>query len=386
MIGYGRQSVSDEDIEAVNAVLKSEFLTQGPHVTEFEDNVASYCGVGYAVAASNATASLHMAYAALEVGPGDLVWTSPVTFVATANAARYLGADIDFVDIDPKTWNMSVGKLEEKLHDARSAGRLPKVVAPVHLTGQSCDVEAIGHLAREFGFRVVEDASHAIGGRYRGLPIGSCEHSDITVFSFHPVKVITTGEGGMATTKNPDLAHRMRLFRSHGITRDPALMDGPSDGPWYYQMVSLGWNYRMTDMQAALGSSQMTRLDAFVARRHEIAAHYDRAFGSLGVGIPYRADWQYSGFHLYCIQWAEGLGGLDRLQALKALQARGLGVNVHYIPVHLQPYYRQLGFKAGDFPNAEEYYSRAITLPLHPSLTESEIDQVIGSVQELAAD
>jgi len=385
MIGYGKQSISDDDLEAVTAVLRSDFLTQGPQIKMFEGVVASYCEVGYAVAACNATAVLHMAYAALDVGAGDLVWTSPITFVATANAARYLGADVDFVDIDPQTWNMSVDKLEEKLRAARASGRLPKVVVPVHLTGQSCDMEPLGRLARDYGFRVVEDASHAIGGRYRGTPIGNCAHSDVTVFSFHPVKVITTGEGGMATTNSFELAERMRLFRSHGITRDSASMERKNEGPWYYEMASLGWNYRMTDMQAALGASQLKRLDAFVARRHEVADRYDRAFAHSGAGIPYRAKWQYSGFHLYCIQWPDGLGGLDRLEAFKALHALGIGVNVHYIPVHLQPYYRRLGFKPGDFPVAEAYYSRAITLPLHPSLTESEIEQVIHSFKGLAA-
>lgn len=384
MIGYGRQNISREDREAVLAALESDFLTQGPKIAEFENRVSSYCDAAHAVAACNATAALHMAYAALGVGVGDLIWTSPITFVATANAARFLGADVDFVDIDPQSCNMSVERLEEKLGAARVAGRLPKVVAPVHLSGQSCDMESIAHLAAQYGFRIVEDAAHAIGGRYRGSPVGGCQYSDIAVFSFHPVKIITTAEGGMATTNDPVLAEKMRLFLTHGVTRDESLMDGPSDGPWFYQMVSLGWNYRMTDIQAALGTSQMTRLDAFVSRRHEIAERYDRAFADTELRTPFRADWQYSAFHLYCVQWHEGLGGRNRLQAFQALRERGIGVNVHYYPVHLQPYYRQFGFAPGDFPQAEAYYSRAITLPLHPSLKEEEIAHIIASVRELA--
>ncbi|WP_186400627.1 UDP-4-amino-4,6-dideoxy-N-acetyl-beta-L-altrosamine transaminase [Stappia sp. P2PMeth1] len=384
MIGYGRQSISQADRDAVLTVLDSDYLTQGPKNVEFEELVSAYCGAKQAISACNATAALHMAYAALNVEVGDLVWTSPITFVATANAARFLGADIDFVDIDPLTWNLSVERLEEKLRVARKKGRLPKLVVPVHFTGQSCDMERISQLAKEYGFSVVEDAAHAIGGRYHDMPVGSCRYSDITVFSFHPVKVITTGEGGMALTNNPVLAERMRLFVTHGVTRDSTLMQLPADGPWSYEMLSLGWNYRLTDMQAALGISQMTRLDDFVTRRHEIAGRYDQAFADMGLGTPYRAEWQYSAFHLYCIRWPEGLGGLSRLQAFEALRARGIGVNVHYIPVHLQPYYRQFGFAPGDFPQAESYYKEAITLPLHPSLTEAEITHIIQSIGEVA--
>jgi UDP-4-amino-4,6-dideoxy-N-acetyl-beta-L-altrosamine transaminase len=384
MISYGRQSISQSDRDAVLNVLDSDYLTQGPKNAEFEELVSTYCGVKQAIAACNATAALHMAYAALNVEAGDLVWTSPITFVATANAARFLGADVDFVDIDPRTWNLSVEKLEEKLRVARKIGRLPKLVVPVHLTGQSCDMEGIAQLAKEYDFSVVEDAAHAIGGRYHDVPVGGCRYSDIAIFSFHPVKVITTGEGGMALTNNTVLAERMRLFVTHGVTRDPTLMQSPADGPWSYEMLSLGWNYRMTDLQAALGISQMARLDAFVARRHEIALRYDNAFADSGLVLPFRAKWQYSAFHLYCVRWPDGLGGRSRLEAFKVLRARGIGVNVHYAPVPLQPYYRQFGFMPGDFPEAEAYYNEAITLPLHPSLSEADISYVIESVRELA--
>jgi UDP-4-amino-4,6-dideoxy-N-acetyl-beta-L-altrosamine transaminase len=383
MIGYGSQNISTEDRKAVLEALDSEFLTQGPRVSEFESQIIAYCGSKHAVAVCNATAALHMAYAALDVSPGDLVWTSPITFVATANAARFLGADVDFVDIDPLTCNMSIQNLEEKLIKAQAAGALPKVVVPVHLTGHTCDMKAVAKLGEVYGFRIVEDASHALGGRYRNVPVGSCQYSDITVFSFHPVKIITTGEGGMATTNNSTIASRMRLFLNHGITRDQELMQAPVEGPWSYQMLSLGWNYRLTDIQAALGISQITRLDDFVVRRHEIAELYDKAFSNTGFRLPYRAPYQYSAFHLYCIRWPDGLAGKSRLQAFEELRARGIGVNVHYSPVPLQPYYRQFGFAPGDFPQAEAYYAEAITLPLHPSLTEEEIIHIIETLLEL---
>lgn len=384
MIGYGKQDVSEEDCKAVIAVLQSDFLTQGPAVHQFEEAIASYCGAQRGISACNATAALHMAYYALSVGKGDLVWTSPLTFAATANAARYLQADVDFVDVDPSTWNMCPIALAEKLAMAKEKGRLPILVVPVHLTGQSCDMEALYALSKEYGFKIVEDASHCIGGSYKDDKIGSCQFSDVTVFSFHPVKIITTGEGGMATTNDPEIAQKMELFRSHGITRDASLMQGESEGPWYYQMLDIGYNYRMTDIQAALGASQLKRVDKYVSRRHEIVAIYDKAFADIGVAIPSQQDWQYSGYHLYVIRWPNGLGGLNRRQAFEALRKNGIGVNVHYIPVHLQPYYEALGFKTGDFPNAEAYYDEAITLPLHPNLTLDEIDHIIRSVTEIA--
>lgn len=384
MIGYGKQQITAEDISAVTEALRSDFLTQGPRVEAFETSVAGYCDARYGVAVANATAALHMAYSALGVGPGDLVWTAPNTFVATANAARFLGADVDFVDVDPVTYNLCPNLLAEKLARAKAAGRLPKLVTPVHFGGQSCDMEPVRELSREYDFRVVEDASHAIGGRYRNVKVGSCSHSDIAVFSFHPVKIITTGEGGLATTNDPELYAAMDRFRTHGITRDPSRMEGEPEGGWWYEMIDLGYNYRITDIQAALGSSQMERLDNLVARRHEIAAIYDAEFADLPITTPHRESWQYSGFHLYVIRWPDGTGGLNRRQAFEAMRAAGLGVNVHYIPVHLQPYYRNLGFKRGDFPNAEAYYDEAITIPLHPSLTGEEISKVVETVRTLA--
>jgi UDP-4-amino-4,6-dideoxy-N-acetyl-beta-L-altrosamine transaminase len=378
-IPYGRQSVDEADIKAVSDVLRSDFLTQGPAVPAFERAVAAYVGAAHAVATCNATAALHLACLALGVGPGDRVWTSPITFVASANCALYCGAQVDFVDIDPATCNMSVAALEAKLEAAKKTGGLPKVVIPVHLCGQSCDMAAIGALAQCYGFRVVEDASHAIGARYRNGPVGDCRHSDIAIFSFHPVKIITTGEGGMALTNDAGLARRMELLRSHGITRDPAEMTHAPDGPWYYQQVALGFNYRMTDIQAALGRSQLVHLDDWIAARHRIAARYDTAFRSMPVTPPRAQPDCFSAWHLYAIQ-------VERRNAVfQALRAAQIGVNVHYIPVHLQPYYRSLGFRPGDFPAAETYYARAISLPIFSGLSEQQQDFVIQRVGEAAA-
>lgn len=380
-IPYGRQSISDEDIAAVAEVLRSDFLTQGPAVPAFEAAVATRVGARHALAVNSATSALHVACLALGLGPGDLLWTVPNTFVASANCGLYCGASVDFVDIDPVTWNMSVPALRDKLTAARAAGRLPKVVVPVHFSGEPCDMAAIGTLAREFGFRVVEDASHAIGADQGNRPVGSSAHSDITVFSFHPVKIVTTGEGGMAVTNDDALARSMSLLRSHGITRDPASMTQAPDGPWYYQQVALGFNYRMTDIQAALGLSQMARLDAFVARRHEIADRYDRLLAHLPVQRPLRAPGSRSALHLYVIRIPSGNSGpVLRDAAFSALRAAGVGVNLHYIPVHLQPWYRDLGFRRGQFPQSEDYYAEAITLPLYPGLTEAEQDFVVQTL------
>lgn len=382
MIPYGRQTISEADIAAVEEVMRSDFLTQGPAVPRFEDAVAGYCGAAHAVAVNSATSALHIACLALGVGPGDRVWTTPITFVASANCALYCGATVDFVDIDRASYNMSVEALAAKLVAAKAENRLPKVVIPVHLTGQSCDMAEIGALAREYGVAVIEDASHAIGGSYRNSPVGACRHSDITVFSFHPVKIVTTAEGGLATTQNKRLAHSMTLFRSHGITRDEALMTEPSHGPWYYQQVDLGFNYRMTEMQAALGVSQMTRLDAFVARRHEIADIYDVRLADLPLDTPTRLDKRRSALHLYVVQ----LHDPARHRAVfEALRAAGVLVNLHYIPVHLQPYYRAMGFRAGDFPAAEAYYARAISLPMFPDMTEAQIDVVVDTMHRVLA-
>lgn len=369
MIPYGRQAISEEDIAAVTNVLRSDFLTQGPAVPTFEETLAKYCGATHAVASNSATSALHVACLALGVGPGDIVWTSPITFVASSNCALYCGASVDFVDIDPNSYNMSVPVLAAKLEEADRLGRLPKVVIPVHFAGQSCDMEAIAALAARYGFRIIEDASHAVGARYRGEPVGNCRYSDIVVFSFHPVKIVTTGEGGAALTNDTKLAAAMRLFRSHGITRDEAEMAGESHGPWYYEQVALGLNYRMTDLQAALGTSQMRQLDAFLERRRALAAAYDKAFRNRSFSVQWQHPDSESSYHLYVIRLHDG----DRRSAFQALRAADIGVNLHYIPVYLQPYYRGLGFEPGLCPAAEQYYDGAISIPLYPGM--SDVDQ-----------
>lgn len=382
MIPYGRQDITQQDIDAVTAVLTSDFLTQGPMVPRFEACVAEKVGARHALAVNSATSALHIACLALGVGPGDRVWTSPVTFVASANCARYCGADVDFVDIDSRTYNLDPVALKTKLEQARADGCLPKVVIPVHLCGQSCDMAAIHALGQEYGFRIIEDASHAIGGKYQGKYVGDGRHADITVFSFHPVKIVTTAEGGMALTNDDELAKRMALFRSHGITRDPQLMTHAPDGPWYYQQIELGYNYRMTELQAALGVSQMTRLDDYVARRHALAYRYDTLLDALPVTTPWQLPDTYSGLHLYVVRLK-----LDRIQKTHAqvfthLREAGIGVNLHYIPVHTQPYYRALGFKEGDFPESERYYAEAISLPMYATLSESQQDHVVTTLRE----
>lgn len=377
MIPYGRQDISDADIHAVVDVLRSGNLTQGPAVPAFENSVAEYCGAQHGVAVNNATSALHIARLALGVGPNDMVWTSPITFVASANCALYCGAKIDFVDIDPRTYNMSVERLAEKLEHAEKIGNLPTVVTPVHLCGQPCDMAGIRVLSQRYGFRIIEDASHAIGGKYKSEPIGDCRYSDITVFSFHPVKIITTGEGGVALTNDINLAKRMQLLRSHGITRDAADMSHASDGPWYYQQIELGYNYRMTDMQAALGLSQMQRLDEFVTKRHILAARYDELFKSLPVVTPWQHADGYSGLHLYVIRLKLAEISKTHREVFEVLRAAGIGVNLHYFPVHRQPYYEQLGFKPGYCKEAERYYAEAISLPMYPGLAEVQQVRVV---------
>jgi len=381
MIPYGRQDISETDIQAVVDVLRSDFLTQGPAVPAFEKAVADYCGAGHAVTVNSATSALHIACLALGVGKGDIVWTSPITFVASANCALYCGADVDFVDIDPRTYNLSTERLAEKLAQAEKSGRLPKVVIPVHLCGQPCDMAGIHALSQRYGFKIIEDASHAIGGKYKGEPIGNCRYSDITVFSFHPVKIITTGEGGMALTNNENLAKRMQLLRSHGITREAGEMTHAPEGPWYYQQIELGFNYRMTDIQAALGLSQMRRLDEFVAKRHAIAKRYEQLLADLPVITPWQNADSYSGLHLYVIRLRLAEIGKTHRQVFEALRAAGIGVNLHYIPVYRQPYYEDMGFKAGLCPEAERYYLEAISLPMYPNLTEAQQDKVIESLR-----
>ena len=385
MIPYGRQSISQADIDAVVEVLKSDFLTQGPAVPAFEQAVASYCGVPHSVAVNSATSALHIACLSLGVGSGDLVWTSPITFVASANCALYCGAEVDFVDIDPRTYNMSVERLHEMLVAAERVGRLPKVVIPVHMAGQSCDMAAIHALAQHYGFRVIEDASHAVGATYRGSPVGDCRYSDITIFSFHPVKIITTAEGGLALTRDPAVAERLELLRSHGVTREPRLMSGEPEGPWYYEQVDLGFNYRMTDIQAALGLSQLARLDEFIAQRRERVARYDVAFAEQPLARPWQHPDTNSAWHLYVIRLDLKRNALSRRAVFDGLRERGIGVNLHYIPVYRQPYYRQLGFSPGACPEAERYYEEAITLPLYPGMDEAAQDHVTASLRELLA-
>jgi UDP-4-amino-4,6-dideoxy-N-acetyl-beta-L-altrosamine transaminase len=379
-IPYGRQQISQDDIDAVVDVLRSDFLTQGPTVPRFENAVAEKVGANHAVAVNSATSALHIACAALDLGPGDWLWTSPITFVASANCGRYCGAKVDFVDIEPDTFNMCPDALEQKLAQAERSGTLPKIIVPVHMCGQSPDMQRIGELAKQYGVHVIEDASHAVGATYEGRPVGGCRHSDITVFSFHPVKIITTAEGGMALTNNGALAARMGELRSHGITRDPERMTRTPDGPWYYEQQELGWNYRLTELQGALGLSQLNHLEAFVARRRELATQYDDAFVDLPLRVPGRSATANSAWHLYVIR----LHCTESHRAVfEQLRAADIGVNLHYIPVHLQPYYRRLGFEPGDFPFSEDYYARAISIPLHAALTESEHSRVVETIKAL---
>lgn len=385
MIPYGKQDINQADIDAVLGVLKSDFLTQGPMVPQFEQSVAIHVGANHALAVNSATSALHIACLALELGEGDWLWTTPVTFVASANCGLYCGAKVDFVDIDPKTYNLCPVALKEKLEQAKQQNRLPKVVVAVHLCGQPCDMEAIGALAAEYGFKVIEDASHAIGGKYQGEFIGNCRYSDITVFSFHPVKIVTTAEGGMAVTNSAELAEKMNLLRSHGITRDPALMTREPDGPWYYQQVGLGFNYRMTELQAALGVSQMDRLDAFVARRHQLAERYDKLLSDLPVVLPWQHPDSYSGLHLYVVRLKLDVISRTHREVFESLREQGIGVNLHYIPVHTQPFYDSMGFEAEAFPQSMAYYREAISLPMFQGLTDDQHDEVVAALREALA-
>lgn len=379
MIPYGRQDISEEDIQAVVEVLRSDFLTQGPMVPVFEQSIVNYCKVKYAVAVNSATSALHIACLALDLNKGDWLWTSPITFVASANCALYCGAEVDFVDIDPVSYNMSPKALEEKLINAEKAGCLPKIVIVVHLCGQSCDMQAIHELSRRYGFAIIEDASHAIGGHYHKNKIGSCKYSDITVFSFHPVKIITTGEGGMAVTNDKHLMAKMELLRSHGVTRNPEIMNAPTDGDWYYQQVELGFNYRMTEMQAALGYSQMSRLDEYVTKRHELVQNYDHMLARLPLTTPKQTSDIYSAFHLYVIRVAAE----KRKETFNLLRENQIAANVHYIPVYSQPYYQKLyAYDSRDYIEAEKYYAEAISLPLFPKLELSQQQHVVKILEQ----
>ena len=381
MIPYGRQEITEADIAEVEKVLRSDFLTQGPTVPKFEKSIANYCGASNAVAVNSATSALHIACLALGLKSGDYLWTSPNTFVASANCGRYCGANIDFVDIDPKTYNMSVDALSIKLEQAEKKKKLPKIVVPVHFAGQPCDMPAIHELSKRYGFKIIEDASHAVGASYNKIKVGSCTHSDITVFSFHPVKIITTGEGGMALTNNEDFANRMLRLRAHGITNDQALMQQrPQNEIWNYQQIELGFNYRMNDIQAALGLSQMKRLDDYVKIRHELAEVYDREFSNLQITTPFQSPGVYSSYHLYPIRIKEITKVAIQQKIYEKLRKDSIAVNLHYIPVHRQPYYENLGFKKEDFPESEQFHREVISLPMFPSLTNQQQDSVIQSL------
>jgi UDP-4-amino-4,6-dideoxy-N-acetyl-beta-L-altrosamine transaminase len=383
MIPYGRQDITENDINAVVEVLRSNFLTQGPAIENFEEKISAYCGTSYAFALNSATSALHISCLSLGVGPGDIVWTSPITFVASSNCALYCGAKVDFVDIDPRTYNLCCDQLREKLRLAKFNGTLPKVVIPVHLTGQSCDMESIHQLSKEYGFSVIEDASHAVGGRYKGEAIGSCKYSDICVFSFHPVKIITTGEGGMVLTNDGQLAQKIARLRSHGITRDPQQLSNQDPEPWWYEQIDLGLNYRITDIQAALGLSQMSRLDQYVTVRNQLAQRYDELLVELPVIIPHQAKDCYSSRHLYVVRLKLDEIDKSRRQVFESLREQGVGVQIHYIPVPSQPYYKNLGFSDADYPHGLSYYQEAISLPLFPTMTTEQQDKIVSVLTDI---
>jgi UDP-4-amino-4,6-dideoxy-N-acetyl-beta-L-altrosamine transaminase len=381
-IPYGRQSIDDADVAAVVEVLRSDWLTQGPAIERFEQAVAAYCGAAHACAVSNATAALHLACLALDLGPGGRLWTSPNTFLASANCGRYCGAEVDFVDIDPRTYNLSADRLAEKLAAAAREDRLPHILVTVDFAGQPCEADRIAALCRDYGVRIVEDASHAIGATWRGERVGSGRWADITVFSFHPVKILTTGEGGMALTNDPELHRRLAMLRSHGMVRDKAHLGVTSEGAWYYEQQALGFNYRMTDIQAALGFSQMCRIDEFLAARRRLAARYADVLGDLvdeGLILPWQNPQGVSSYHLYPVQ----VPASRRRAVFDGLRSAGIGVQVHYIPVHLQPYYRQFGFGRGDFPAAEAHFERTISLPMYAALTDEQQDSVAATLRRL---
>ena len=383
MIPYGKQEITEDDIEAVVNVMRSDFITQGPVLPQFESAVATYCNAKHAVAVNSATSALHIACLALGLGPGDTLWTSPNTFVASANCALYCGANIDFVDIDERTYNLCTSSLAHKLEKAEREGKLPKIVIPVHFAGHSCEMHAIKKLSAKYGFSIIEDASHAIGGRYQNNPVGCCLYSDITIFSFHPVKIITSAEGGAATTNSQFLADKMSRLRTHGVTRDKSIMQNKSEGSWIYEQIELGYNYRMTDMLAALGLNQMKRLDDYVRKRNQLAKRYNEKLANIPLTVPHCKTDVYSAYHLYVICLETYDENLNRKQIFETLREAGIGVNIHYIPVHTQPFYRKLGFKQGDYPNAEKYYQKTITLPLFPGLKPEDQNYIISKLSTL---
>ena len=384
MIPYGRQEITKEDITEVEKVLRSDFLTQGPTVPRFEKSVANYCAASHAIAVNSATSALHIACLALNLAPGDLLWTSPNTFVASANCGRYCGADIDFVDIDPKTYNMSVDALSEKLIQAEKSGKLPKILVVVHFAGQPCDMLAIHNLSKRYGFKIIEDASHAIGASYNKIKVGACIHSDITVFSFHPVKIITTAEGGMALTNDKDIADKMFRLRTHGITNDKTKMkQQPEEEIWNYQQIDLGFNYRMNDIQAALGLNQMKRLDQYVKRRHQIAKYYDTELKNLPLTTPWQSPTIYSSYHLYPILVKVSSDIKTQKQVYDELRKNDIEVNLHYTPVHRHPYYEKLGFRKNDFPIAEKFHQEVISIPMYAILQDEHQEYVIKTLKKV---
>jgi UDP-4-amino-4,6-dideoxy-N-acetyl-beta-L-altrosamine transaminase len=383
MIPYGKQNINQDDIESVVDVLKSDYLTQGPKVPLFEKKISEYSNSKYAVAVNSASSALHIACLALGLKQGDILWTSPNSFVASANCGLYCGAKVDFVDINPLTYNLCPSELEKKLIKAKKENKLPKILIPVHFAGQSCDMKKIHLLSKDYEFKIIEDASHAIGGKYLQKPIGGCQYSDITIFSFHPVKIITTAEGGIATTNDKKLLSRMQLFRSHGITKDPKSMTKNSEGDWYYQQIDLGFNYRMTELQAALGISQMNRLDEFVKKRHILKDRYDHLLSELPIMKPYSSSDTYSALHLYPIQIDRDKSNFSRVKLFNELRKKGIGVNIHYIPIHTQPYFLNMGFEYGDFPVAESYYQNSISLPIFSQMSFNEQDNIIDTLTSI---
>ncbi len=375
MIPYSRQSINENDINEVIKVLKSEMITQGPIVEKFEKTICSYTSSNYSVLTNSATSALHISCLALGLSKGDILWTSPNSYVASANVGLLCNAKVDFVDIDPENYNMCPTALSIKLKNAEKLGQLPKIVMPVHFAGQSCDMIKIKKLSEKYGFKIIEDASHAIGGSYNNTKIGSCRFSDITVFSFHPVKIITTAEGGCAITNNEEIFEKLKLLSSHGVTRNPKFMAEKNSDKWVYDQISIGFNYRMSDMNAALGLSQLLRIDCFLKKRNKIAKKYFQQLKNIDLKLPKQEDYNLSAFHLFPIQVK------NRKRIYELFHQNDIKVNVHYRPIHTQPFWQKRGFKSGLFPNSEFYYSQAISLPIFYDLNDELQDNVIKILQ-----